>query len=218
MQHFRDQGETMCACAEVLTATEMLPEVAVWYQRARDVGEAHGFISVESRACLGLGHLAMADSGRQREGLDLLRNAVAAASLSETLENNIEVHALMGLTGSLFNTSRCSGLRTESGWWVEMKPEDIDEVELLIPRFREATKALSQRNGRLCAQEFHIPYFNARLHEVLFICTLSAPHGPCVSSSVKASRHELRSALRFYRRRQNLSQVPPRSSENKHTP
>ena len=107
----------------------------------------------------------------------------------------------MALTGSLFNTSRCSGLKTETGWWVEMQPEDIDEVELLVPRFREAVKAMSQRNGRLCAQEFQIPYFNARLHEVLFICTLSTLLGPCGSPSVKVSRHELRSDLAFHQRR-----------------
>jgi len=50
-----------------------------YYNRARDIGEAHGLFSVECVTCLGLGHIAMND-GRAEEGLDLLRNALAGPS------------------------------------------------------------------------------------------------------------------------------------------
>ena len=80
LELFRDQGEAMCDRADQLLNLERGQDAAVYYQRARDVGAAHGFFSVESRACLGLG---LVGRGEEREeGLDLLRNALAAVNLS----------------------------------------------------------------------------------------------------------------------------------------
>jgi len=81
-QRFRDQGEAMCALASSLLAADKRQEASLYYQKARKVGEAHGFFSVECRACLGLGREKMKE-GCNEEGLDLLRNALAASRLSE---------------------------------------------------------------------------------------------------------------------------------------
>ena len=82
LQRFRDQGEAMCSLADILRALERNSEAATWSQRARDVGAAHGFFSLESRACMGLGKTAI-DAGRHEEGVALLRNALVAAELNE---------------------------------------------------------------------------------------------------------------------------------------
>ena len=70
LQLFRDQGEAMCNLSVVLCFLRRNSEAATWNQRARDVGAAHGFFSVESRACEGLGRVAI-DEGRHIEGLEL---------------------------------------------------------------------------------------------------------------------------------------------------
>ena len=72
LERFRDQGNEMCACADYLSLTGKKQEAARYFQRARDVGAAHGFFSVESQACLGLGFQSLRE-GRHDEGLDLLR-------------------------------------------------------------------------------------------------------------------------------------------------
>jgi hypothetical protein len=81
-QRFRDQGEEMCNLARILSAAGKRQEASGYYQKARKVGEAHGFFSVECRACLGLGQEKMVE-GCIEEGLDLMRNALAAVPLSE---------------------------------------------------------------------------------------------------------------------------------------
>jgi hypothetical protein len=81
-QRFRDQGEEMCILAFTLRAAGKGQEASLYYQKARKVGEANGFFSVECRACLGLGKEKI-DEGCTEEGLDLLRNALAASRLSE---------------------------------------------------------------------------------------------------------------------------------------
>ena len=78
LQRFRDQGECMCSLSNIFKLLERNSEAATWYQRARDVGAAHGFFSLESKACVGLGQ-AVIDAGRHEEGLALLRNALVAS-------------------------------------------------------------------------------------------------------------------------------------------
>jgi len=116
-QRFRDQGEEMCNLADSLRAAGKRQEASLYYQKARKVGEAHGFFSVECRACLGLGQEKRKD-GRHEEGLDLLRNALAASRLSENEGfNTWEIPVLNSLINALFRT------------------EAIDEVErTLNPR------------------------------------------------------------------------------------
>jgi tetratricopeptide (TPR) repeat protein len=148
MERFRDQGEEMCDAAEYLFDTGRVQEAAGYFQRARDVGAAHGFFSVECQACLGLGKLGMVE-GRHEEGLDLLRNALAASSLREDENDNImELQVLSQLTDALF------------------LEHAIDEVEPLVLRFREVAEAESQKIGRFCFMELESLCASARLLEV----------------------------------------------------
>jgi hypothetical protein len=152
MERFRDQATVMCSLAYYLASAGKIHEAAGYYQGARDVGVAHGFFSAECNACLGLGQLAMRE-GREEEGVELLRNALAAAPLNEGDDNDFELVGLGGLTSALFQTHA------------------IDEVEPLVPRYREAAKAESQRLGYLGFNELQSLYASARLHEVLCTCT-----------------------------------------------
>ena len=147
MQRFRDQGEAMCEAAEYLRIASKDTEAAAYFQRARDVGAAHGFFSVECKACCGLGHMAMME-GRHEEGLDL-RNALAASSLLENEDDTtMELRVLVHLTDALFLT------------------HEIDEVEPLVLRYREAAEAESQKIGRVCFRELQSLCASAQLHEV----------------------------------------------------
>jgi hypothetical protein len=116
-QRFRDQGEEMCSLAANLSEAGKQQEAFLCYQKARKVGEAHGFFSVECMACLGLGEEKMVE-GCNEEGLDLLRNALAASRLSENEGySTCEIPVLQSLINALFLT------------------EAIDEVErTLNPR------------------------------------------------------------------------------------
>jgi len=148
MQRFRDQGEMMCALAGNLIDVGKRKEAAEYYQKARKVAEAHGFFSVECTACLGLGEQAVED-GRNEEGLDLMRNALAAVPLSEHEGTDpSEIPVLDSLIGALFKTHA------------------LDEVEPLVMRYREAAKAYSARRGGAGFEEMNSLLFSARLHEV----------------------------------------------------
>ena len=78
LQYYGDARKcTSLSKSTCSTLPEFFPDR--YFQRARDVGAAHGFFSVECRSCLGLGQIAVND-GRAEEGLDLLRNALAGPS------------------------------------------------------------------------------------------------------------------------------------------
>jgi len=148
MERFRDQGEEICNAASHLRIAGKVTEAAAYYQRARDVGAAHGFFSVECKACLGLGNVAVM-GGRLEEGVDLLRNALAASSLRENEDDTMmELRVLAHLTDALFLTRR------------------IDELEPLLLRYRVAAEAESQKIGRFSFWELESLYASARLVEV----------------------------------------------------
>jgi hypothetical protein len=155
MQRFRDQGEALCIVAEQLHILGRRQEAETYLQRARKIAEAHGFFSVECRSCLGLGNLAMGAGGRAEEGVELLRNALVCLPLCEGGDTTTELNVLLSFTDALFHT------------------DAIDEVEPLIPRYIEAAKAESDKQGRRNYSEFHSLYASARLHEVL--CTWTPP-------------------------------------------
>jgi hypothetical protein len=102
----------------------------------------------------------MLEEGRHEEGVDLLRNALAASSLREN-ENDtfMELKALSNLVDALFLT------------------HGIDEVAPLVLRYREAANAESQKIGRVCFQELSSLCASARLHEV---GNPFAPRLPCL--------------------------------------
>ena len=92
MERFRDQGELLCKVADHLgkvsdhhlSQSELRadPHVAAknaeaysYYQKARKIGEAHGFFSVECLSCLGLARLERFN-GRHAEAVDIFRNAL----------------------------------------------------------------------------------------------------------------------------------------------
>ena len=121
LQRFRDQGERMVQCGDHLFFLGRDEQAATWFQRARDVGAAHGFFSLESTACKGLGRAAVV-GGRLEEGVELLRNALVAADLNELDSMELGQGALQFLIQALFRTNR------------------IDEVEPLVLRYRETAK------------------------------------------------------------------------------
>jgi len=156
VQRFRDQGEAMCSLSIMLDSLERMSEAATWYQRARDVGAAHGFFSLESKACRGLG-VAASNAGRHEEGLELLRNALVAAELNELDDPAFELAALDVLIQTL------------------LQARAFDEVEPLVLRYREAAKTQSEKEGaeaRFCFMELKSLLYSARLHEVLCLCNL----------------------------------------------
>ncbi|KAJ1483782.1 hypothetical protein T484DRAFT_1949274 [Baffinella frigidus] len=146
MQRFRDQGVAMCKVATILFYMKE-KEAKRLYERARNLGEEHGFYSVESQACLGLGQLELQE-GRKVEGLELLRNALAAGSLSEEADG---VHE----EGCVFPVLILALFAANA----------IDEIESLLPRFQAAAKAESRKMGRLRYGELEYVYITARLHE-----------------------------------------------------
>ena len=166
LQRFRDQGEAMCSLSNILRVLNRDSEAGTWYQRARDVGAAHGFFSLESKACAGLGDAAMG-AGRHEEGVALLRNALVAAELNELDDSVYELDVLYSFINALFTT------------------KSIDEVEPLVLRYREVARVQSEKEGVVCNAEFHSLLFAARLHEVLCLChpRLGTPQFSSVSVS-----------------------------------
>ena len=150
MERFRDQGQLICASGINLVLLGREEDAAKQFERARAVGAAHGFFSVEASSCLGLGQLAIND-GRDEEGVELLQNALVAARLAEDEGINLELGALSALVPALIVTNA------------------IDEAEQLLPRLREAAKGDSQKKGRFDITELQGVLCSARLHEVM--CT-----------------------------------------------
>ena len=157
----------MCRAADFVKVAGIPKEAAKYYQRARDVGVAHGFFSVERSACLGLGRLAMAE-GRAEEGMELLRNALEAARLSEDEGEEAlsqELDARSALIEALFTTN------------------ELEELEEMVSKFRLVAEATA--NLPISLDLVRSFYFGARLHEVV-----SAPrveNRECLSVLVRAS-------------------------------
>jgi len=122
-------------------------DASTWYQRARDVGAAHGFFSLESTACGGLGISAMQE-GRHEEGVALLRNALAAAELNEMDDPMYQLHALEPLIQSLFTI------------------DSLDEAEAMVLRYRCMAKEQSEKEGLVFA-EIDSLFWSARICEVI---------------------------------------------------
>jgi len=194
LQRFRHQGEAMCKLSDILRSLERNSEAATWSQRARDVGAAHGFFSLESRACVGLGIAAM-NEGRHEEGVALLRNSLVAAELNELDDPNYELDAVNSLVQALFQTN------------------SIDEVEPLVLRYQEAAKAYSEKEGggSSVVSEFSSLLYSARLHEVLCLCT------PCLHPALGNPLPQLSNCFQHGRIASDCHRLH-RAREKKHAP
>jgi tetratricopeptide (TPR) repeat protein len=152
IQHFRDQGDSICKLADFYGNIGDTDGGIVLYKEARKIAEAHGFFSVECRSCIGLGRSAM-NQGRKSEAADFLRNAVAAGPLVEANPFPSELNALYNLIDVLFDINA------------------IDEVEPLVERFTIMAKKSSMRDPNPLerftpvAMEVHSFVNTARLHE-----------------------------------------------------
>ena len=166
LERFRDQGEAMVDLSQFMVKNHRETEAGEYLLRARKVAESHGFFSVESIACTFLGHTAIKE-GRHAEGLDLLRNAVAAAPFNEQNDPNFAVSALDELVGALFDTG--STIDSPTSW--------IEEVEDLMPKYREAAKAEAQVKG-FTYGSLAVYSTSARLCEVLSWTQNREPHPP----------------------------------------
>ena len=151
IQRFRDQGKALFIIADLLQFLDKHQEAEGYFLRAEKVANAHGFFSVECEANFGLGNLAMKE-GREKQGVDLLRNALVCVPLFEEEDTILELNVLHAFTNALFQTNA------------------IDEAEPLVARFLEAAKAHSDKHGRLSDQDVYSCYANAHLHEVLCSC------------------------------------------------
>ena len=165
MGRFCDQGKAICAVAESLSMVQNNKKAKEYFQRARALGEQHGFFTVECTACQGLGQLSIAE-GRTEEGVELLRHALAAANLEFSGEDGFrsELLVLHFLSDVLFKTNA------------------IDEIEALVPRYRKAARADARRRGLISsAPELNSLCVSARVNEVTRLLTLSwelLPHFP----------------------------------------
>jgi len=157
MERFRDQGRALCHLGHCHTTQGREDEAARCFQRGRDLGAAHGFFSLECKACEGLGILAMKE-GRHQEGVDLLRNALAAAPLNEYDDTSYELTIFRSLVNALFTAASASPSSPFSA-------NARDEVEEVIPRYRKAAEAESKRSGKLCSAELDSLQASAHLHK-----------------------------------------------------
>ncbi|KAJ1478359.1 hypothetical protein T484DRAFT_2952085 [Baffinella frigidus] len=146
MERFRDQSQAMCNLAATLLFLDRKGEATTHYEKARALGAAHGFFTVECSACQGLGLTAVKE-GRLEEGVELLRSALAAVPLCEDKNPARELAVLSTLINALF------------------KMDAFDELETLVPRYREAAQEQSRSSGRLDVMELDSLLFRARLHE-----------------------------------------------------
>jgi len=107
--------------------------------------------------------------GKNEEGRDLLRNALAAARLTENVATDMdELLVLPPLIDALFSS------------------DEIDEVEPLVESYREEAAAWSSRRKGLTFEELSSVLYSARLHEVLCICT---PCWKCLHTALPCSFH-----------------------------
>jgi tetratricopeptide (TPR) repeat protein len=123
MELFHEQGLHMTTLGGMFMSMKHYEVAKIYFQEVRDIGVAHGFFTMECKACLGLGRIAMKE-GRLQEGLELLQNALCASSLLLPEDNprEYEINAFYWLIDALFDTG------------------DIDEAEKLMVRMAATVK------------------------------------------------------------------------------
>ena len=129
-QLFRDQGDTLNLIADCNMAIGDNSQAMEYFERSRKVGEAHGFLGIESQSCCGIGCI-LVKQGRFDEGMDLLRNALAAAPLAENDCSIFEAAALQSLITVMVNSP------------FDMDEEQRTEADQWTIRFCALTKAMT---------------------------------------------------------------------------
>jgi hypothetical protein len=149
LQQFRTQAETMCSLGHVLRVVGEFDDARMMYLEAGRIAEHHGFLSVESAVCLGLGLMHM-ESGDEEYGVKLLRNAVLAIDFSVEPSTSHVLKSLESLSVSLFKTGDTDGLETV----VLRLHHEAEEAMLASP---SAYFVFYLRSTVLCAQLCQVP-------------------------------------------------------------
>ena len=163
LQCFWDQGEAMWNLAQEFRTIREDIKAKFWYEKMRKVGESHGFFSLESKACRGLGSAAL-EAGHLIEGMDLLRNALVAAELNELDDPQYEILALESLVEKLVVSFSFDDDGVES--LAQMVDWEVRDIEKLVLRYRELTTTAMAKTGS-CALIFHSITCSAGLLAVL---------------------------------------------------
>ena len=150
LQRFSAQGDAMCNVSSFCQLLERNREAVAWYNRARDIGAAHGFFSIQSIACRGLGMAAL-EEGCHEEGVALLQNALSAARMNELDDPMYELDALESLVQTLID-AKC-----------------IDDAEPLAMCYRKAANA-QKGNDAYILLELDSILSSARIHQVMRLC------------------------------------------------
>jgi len=152
LDRFREQGELLCDLGDTLVSRGMQDNAAKQYELAFRMATTRGLFSVECRACYGLGWIRVKER-RYEEGVEQLRNALACLPISgsislhrELTDSRPELRVLNLFIKGLFAVNA------------------LDELETLVPRYREAAKAQSRGGGRSWS-ECDSLLATARLHE-----------------------------------------------------
>jgi tetratricopeptide (TPR) repeat protein len=143
---FHDQALEMTSLGGMFMCMKQIKVANVYFQEVRDIGEAHGFFTLECKGCLGLGRVAMKE-GRVEEGLALLRNALVASSLliPSDLPHTYEMNALYWLIDALFDT------------------DALDEAETMIMRM--AALVQEEALDYIQVNDMRVVIDKARLHQ-----------------------------------------------------
>jgi len=151
LRRLRDQGECMGWVANALDDAGDVAGARKWTCRARSLGEAHGFFSVEAAACHRLAKMDL-DDGKIEEGMEMLRHTLKVTEFVEEDSpqfKRCEVAVLLDVMEALF----------------DHYPAERAELDTMLARYEAAAKALSLRSGTLCSFEFLMHDFRAKLYK-----------------------------------------------------
>lgn len=146
MEDFAAQGQAITDIANIFVCISKHEDAKFYFQKLRDLGVQHGCFTMECMSCIGLGEQALLE-GFQTDGVDLLRNAVAASSLMIPGDNPLgyEMNSLQALAGALFDLN------------------NIDEAEPLVLRMALLAKGVQLYT--LEKMQLKSIFFTIRLHE-----------------------------------------------------
>jgi tetratricopeptide (TPR) repeat protein len=146
MECYRDQGEAICQAGDHMLCSGDVEQSTILFKKARTIAEAHGFFSVECLSCHGLGNCC-ASNGDDDESLEFLRNALAAAPLSEHSCDRLELNLTECVASSLYAMKRYA------------------EAEELMPRLKDLSRSDSLARNSLNIIEVAAFFLRVRLYE-----------------------------------------------------